>query len=62
MPMGTYCAPLITDLFLYCYERDFMTSLFIDIQADIMRAFNSKSRYVDYLHNIDSPYLKSLVK
>ena len=21
--MGTNCAPLITDLFLFCYERDF---------------------------------------
>ena len=26
-PMGTYCAPLVADLFLFCYERDFMTSL-----------------------------------
>ena len=25
IPMGTNCAPLIADLFLYCYERDFMT-------------------------------------
>ena len=24
IPMGTYCAPLVADLFLYCYERDFM--------------------------------------
>ena len=24
-PMGTNCAPLIADLFLYCYERDFMS-------------------------------------
>ena len=24
IPMGTNCAPLIADLFLYCYERDFM--------------------------------------
>ena len=27
IPMGTNCAPLIADLFLFCYERDFMTSL-----------------------------------
>ena len=27
IPMGTNCAPLIADLFLYCYERDFMTSV-----------------------------------
>ena len=27
IPMGTYCAPLVADLFLFCYERDFMMSL-----------------------------------
>ena len=25
--MGTNCAPLVADLFLFCYERDFMMSL-----------------------------------
>ena len=25
IPMGTNCAPLLADLFLFCYERDFMT-------------------------------------
>ena len=24
--MGTNCAPLVVDLFLFCYERDFMNS------------------------------------
>ena len=23
IPMGTLCAPLIADFFLYCYERDY---------------------------------------
>ena len=27
IPMGTNCAPLIADLFLYCYERDFISDL-----------------------------------
>ena len=27
IPMGTNWAPLIADLFLYCYERDFMSNL-----------------------------------
>ena len=27
MPMGTYYTPLVADLFLFCYERDFMLSL-----------------------------------
>ena len=28
IPMGTDCAPLVADLFLFCYERDFMMSFF----------------------------------
>ena len=27
IPMGTKCVPLVADLFLFCYERDFMLSL-----------------------------------
>ena len=52
--MGTNCAPLVADLFLFCYERDFMLSLSEDNQSDIIEAFNSTSRYLDDLLNIDS--------
>ena len=38
--MGTNCAPLSADLFLFCYERNFMTSLSDNNQADIIEAFN----------------------
>ena len=34
-PIGTNCAPLAADLFLYCYERNFMDSLNHDNQADV---------------------------
>ena len=27
IPMGTNCAPLVADSFLFCYEKDFMLSL-----------------------------------
>ena len=27
IPMGTNCAPLVVDLFLFCYERGFIMSL-----------------------------------
>ena len=27
IPMGSYCAPLVADLFLFCYERYFMKNL-----------------------------------
>ena len=35
--MGTNCAPLVADLFLFCYERDFMTSLSDDNQTIFLR-------------------------
>ena len=57
IPMGTICAPFIADLFLFCYERDFMTSLSDVKQAEIIEAFNSTSRYLHDLLNIDNSYL-----
>ena len=59
--MGTNCAPLVADLFLFCYERDFMKNLFSDNQADVIKAFNLTSRYLDDLLNIDNPYFKGMV-
>ena len=59
--MGKNCAPLVADLFLYCYERDFMDFLNHDNQADIIEAFNSTSRYLDDLLNIDNPYFEGMV-
>ena len=44
-PMGTNCAPLVADLFLYCYERDFMDSLNHDNQADVIEAYEMFSWY-----------------
>ena len=61
IPMGTSCAPLVADLFLFCYERDFMISLSNDNQADIIRTFNSTSRYLDDVLNIDNPYFEGMV-
>ena len=58
--MGTNCAPLIADLFLYCYERDFMLSLKPDTQADVIQAFNDTSRYLDDILNIDNPYYETM--
>ena len=59
--MGTNCAPLVADLFLFCYERDFMKDLSSDNQTDVIKAFNSTSRYLDDLLNIDNPYFEVMV-
>ena len=56
--MGTNFAPLVADLFLFCYERDFMTLLSGDNQTDIIETFISTSRYLDDLLNIDNPYFE----
>ena len=61
IPMGTNCAPLVADLFLFYHERDFMKDLSNDNQADVIKAFNSTSRYLDNLLNIDNPYFEGMV-
>ena len=61
VPMGTNCAPLVADLFLFCFERDFMLSLSEDKQSDVIKAFNSTSRYLDDLLNIDNNFFDSMV-
>ena len=51
--MDNICAPLVADLFLFCYERDFMLSLSDNYQTDIIEAFNSTSsqifRYIFFM-------------
>ena len=61
IPMGTNCAPLVADLFLFCYERDFMLSLSDASQSKVIEAFNSTSRYLDDLLNIDNNFFDNMV-
>ena len=59
--MGTNCAPLVADLCLFCYEKDFIKDLSSDNQANVIKAFSSTSRYLDDLLNIDSPYFEGMI-
>ena len=60
--MDTNNDPLVADLFLFCYERDFMLSLSDKNQTDkIIEAFNSTYRYLDDLLNNDNPYFEQMV-
>ena len=59
--MGTNCAPLVADLFLFCYERDFMKNLSNDNLVDVIKTFNLMFRYLDDLLNIDTPYFEGMV-
>ena len=55
--MGTNCAPLVADLFVFCYEM----SLTKEKQYDMIDAFKSTSRYLDDLLNIDNICFEQMV-
>ena len=61
IPVDAGCAPLVDDLFLFCYEGCFVTSLSDVKQAEIIEAFESTSRYLDDLLNIDNSYFEGMV-
>ena len=58
--MGTNYTPLLAGLFLFCCETDFMVSLCYNKEDEIIQAFNSTSRYLDDLLNIDNPYFEGM--
>ena len=58
--MAINCAPLVADLFLFCYERGFIMSLSDDKQADVIDAFNTTSRYLDDILNINNVYFDNM--
>ena len=60
--MGTDCAPLVAELFSFCYKRDLMLSLSEDNQSDVIEACNSTSRYLGDLLNIDNNFFDKMVK
>ena len=47
IPMGTNCAPLLADLFLYSYEADFIQGLLKKNEKKLARSFYFTFRYVD---------------
>ena len=47
IPMGTNCAPLLADLFLYSYEADFIQGLLKNNEKSLARSFNFTFRYID---------------
>ena len=55
VPVGTDCAPLMADLFLFCFERGFMSNLHKSKQYDLINMFIDTSRYLDVIFTIDNP-------
>ena len=59
--MGTNCALLVADLFLFCYVRDFMLSFSDNNEANVFEVFNSTFRNLDDLLNFNKPYFDKIV-
>ena len=60
IPMGTDCAPLVTDLFLFSYEFEFMKSL-IRTDLSVAAKFNNTCRYIDDLLTLNNPDFQACI-
>ena len=54
IPMGTNCAPLLADLFLYSYEADFIQGLLRKNEKKLARFFNFTFRYIDNVLSLNN--------
>jgi hypothetical protein len=54
--MGTNCAPLLADLFLYSYEAEFIHKLLHEKNKPLAVAFNSIFRFIDDVLSINNEY------
>ena len=55
IPMGTNCAHLLADIFLYSYEADFIQSLLSTGKKQLASRFNLTYRYIDDVLSINNP-------
>ena len=61
IPMGTNCAPLLADLFLYSYENEFLDILIKEGKRKFARKFNLSYRYIDDLIFLNNKRFKELI-
>ena len=54
IPMGTNCAPLLSDLFLYSYEADSIHGLLKKNEKKLTRCFNFTFRYIDDIRSLNN--------
>ena len=53
--MGTNCAPLLADLFLYSYEAEFIQKLISQKKKNVAQSFNHTYRYIDDVLSLSNP-------
>jgi len=60
--MGANYAPLVADLFLFCYESEFMKSLSKSNDLNLIEKFNTSFRYLDDLCSLDNSLFHTYIK
>ena len=60
--MGTNCAPLLADLFLYSYESEFLDNMIRGGHRKLARSFNLCYRYTDDLIVVNNKKFGDYVK
>ena len=61
IPMGTNCAPLLADLFLYSYEAEFIQTLIKSGKQHLAKSFHYTYRYIDDVLSINNPKFGSYI-
>ena len=61
IPMGTNCAPLLADLFLYSYENEFLDNLVKEGKRKLARKFNLSYHYIDDLISFNNKRFKEVI-
>ena len=55
--MGANYAILVADLFLFCYESEFIKNLSKSNEINLIETFNTSFRYLDDLCLLDNSFL-----
>ena len=61
IPMGTNCAPLLANLFLYSYENELLHILIKEGKRKLARKFNLSYRYNDDLISFNNKRFKEFI-
>ena len=61
IPMGTNCAPLLADLFLYSYENEVLDKLIKEGKRKLARKFSLSYRYIDDLISFNNKRFKEFI-
>ena len=61
IPMGTNCAPVLANLFLFFYENAYISRIQIERGLEVARSFHTTFRLIDDVLSVDNPHMAEAV-